>query len=148
MTALFHYTCQHGRDGIGNQGVAVPSSYLPEVRAKLAGTADDLRKFMGLVWFTDLAAPDRDALGLTMHSITCDRTQYRYIHFGTAGLVQWVHVRKAFSERVRASLEEAPGAMPMHWWVSTGPVPVSFSPIEMEPSCLVAGLLFPEGGAR
>ena len=35
---------------------------------------------------------------------------------------RWVNVRRF--HRWASELESAPGAMPMHWWVATEPVPV------------------------
>jgi hypothetical protein len=62
---LFHYCCEHSREGIDRDGVLRPG-------------------LDGLVWLTDLA-PDalpreqlRRALGLTSTIISCDRLQYAY----------------------------------------------------------------------
>jgi hypothetical protein len=111
LPPLFHYTCDHGHQGIGEgpAGILLPND--------------------GLVWLTDLESPVREALGLTSHTLSCDRTQYRYR--ATAALAHvrpWTEARRQVRREVREALEAAPGAMPMHWWVSAWPVLVTYAP--------------------
>lgn len=107
---LWHYTCRHGHDAI---------------RGWLHPGTD------GMIWLTDLDAPIRDALGLTMHLTNCDRTEYRYAVLDTSEVVPWWLARKlpdVVEPARREALETARGAMPMHWWVAATPVPVTYAP--------------------
>lgn len=110
MVRLAHYTCVHGRKGIGDIGELHPG---PD----------------GFVWLTDMLTPNRDALGLTMHYTTCDRTRYRYrvtVEPDQAGIVHWPVIRRRLPALYVETIEGTTGARPMHWWVSTKPVPVRF----------------------
>jgi hypothetical protein len=131
---LYHYTCEHGREGIGDKG---------EVRSirefDVAAFATLNRRGLGLwallSWFTDLDTPVREVLGLTSESITCDRTQYRYRVTDTGECEPWVgsSVRKFIGKQHGGFLErlELSGhALPMHWWVAIEPVPVVYDPID------------------
>lgn len=111
-TALYHYTCDHGHNLI--RGTVVPADIL----GRYANDGPHI-----YAWFTDLAHPNRDALGLTSRILTCDRTRWRYRVTDARDLIHWTHVRRdhPWSE----VLESAPGARPMHWWVSRHPVPVT-----------------------
>lgn len=109
---LFHYTCRdHGFAGIGTSGFVIP----PALR-------HPDRDVDPLAWFTDLTRPNRDALGLTMHTTTCDRTTYRYRVTDTAQISRWTDVRR--SHPLAALLEGVPGARPAHWFVAVDSVPV------------------------
>lgn len=108
---LYHYTCEHGYQGIGASpaGVLLPNA--------------------GLVWLTDLDVPVREALGLTSHTLSCDRTAYRYRAIAALAHVRpWSQARRSVPRDVREALESAPGVLPMHWWVSAWPVLVQFDP--------------------
>jgi len=113
VSPRYHYTCDHGRRLI--TGTIVP--------------ADSLGRYPNdgpwiYAWFTDLSRPNRAALGLTSHTLTCDRTAYRYRVTDGRDLIHWTHVRRdhAWAEE----LESAPGARLMHWWVARHPVPVVY----------------------
>lgn len=109
---LWHYTCDHGRRHIGDVGALQPNR--------------------GRVWLTDLAEPDRDALGLTMRLLTCDRTQHRYRVLDDAGAVPYHAVRLAeFTADQRDELETGGGLL-RHWWIATTPVPVMYDPATVE----------------
>lgn len=109
MKALYHYTCgDHGGPLIAEAGEVRPGSW-------------------GLAWFTDLAVPDRAALGLQGPLARCDRTRYRFRATEEEHLVPWVAVRRNHP-KVAALLEATPGVRLMHWWVSTRPVPVMLDP--------------------
>lgn len=116
MSALWHYTCDHGHAQITN--TLVPGAVL--VGRRLKGPGD-------LIWLTDLPHPNRDALGLTSHILSCDRITHRYRLTDGADVVQWMNVRRAYPWA--AELESAPGARPRHWFVSGVPVPVVYDPI-------------------
>jgi hypothetical protein len=109
---LWHFTCSHSVDGIHADGELRPHQHpwMPEP----------------LVWLTDLEVPFRDALGLTSHTLGCDRTEHRFEVADPTAAVWWPTyartVRLATGQRL--ALEQAPGAMPAHWWVSAEPIPV------------------------
>lgn len=125
MTTFYHYTCLHGWAGIrASGGILKP------------GTD-------GVVWLTDLSYPFRLQLGLTSTMLSCDRTAYRYRVTGEPATIQrWVDVRRTWDRDWVAALESAPGAMPMHWYVSGSPIEAVYSPVvfdgdlsEMEADC-------------
>ena len=108
---LYHYTCDDGRAGIGDQGVVLPHG----------GLAGDL------AWFTDLAPCAPEALGLTSRLLHCDRTRWRYEVTDSTNVIRWLESpqRRAIGSAGRHALEaHTPGVMPAHWWISAVPVPV------------------------
>lgn len=109
---LYHYTCEHGHHLIQKERPT-----LLRVHPKLKW-----------LWLTDLAQPDREALGLTSHTITCDRTRYRYAVLPTGDIHRWVDVRREFSPQVRDALENTHHAAPMHWWLSFTNLQAQFDP--------------------
>jgi len=66
---------------LGRAGQLVPGSTLVRDR--------DLPWPSRFLWLTDMATPDRDALGLTMKVLDCDRTRYRYRATNNGGVVAW-----------------------------------------------------------
>jgi hypothetical protein len=122
VRTLWHYTCDHGRDAIGDRGNLVPLATLrPDKRMTWQGR---------LVWLTDLERPQRDALGLTSHILNCDRTVHRYRVTDAALTRRWTSIARDLPRGYREALESAPGARPRHWWVSENPVPVEYDPIQ------------------
>lgn len=108
---LYHYTCDHGADGIRREGVLRPHlhPWLPDP----------------LVWLTDLDTPMRDGLRLTSRILSCDRTAHRFATADCPSVVWWPRFARTLPSRaVREALESEPGALPAHWWVSREPVPV------------------------
>jgi hypothetical protein len=81
-----------------------------------------------LSWFTDLDTPIADALGLTSLITPCRRTTNRYRVLDDTGCKWWMDVRGQLPREAVDSLEMAPGARPVHWWVSDAPVPVEYDP--------------------
>lgn len=102
---LYHYTCSHSAQQIADTGELRPHRQVA-LRGEL------------LVWLTDLDRPDRDALGLTSHTLDCDRTEWRVtVQVGYPLAQRWVDYARRYPLGVRRQLELAPGALPMHWWV-------------------------------
>lgn len=128
MTDLYHWTCGHGLDGLGLVGSVTPPSLRFEGFAERLTELDPVIGPVagGLAWFTDLGTPNRAALGLTMRRTMCDRTRYRYRVTDDGDVERWVTIRRTLPTSYVAALEEAPGARPMHWWVSRVPVPVVY----------------------
>ena len=107
MTGLYHYTCRDGAKAIAADGWTLRPNRVP----------------FGLLWLTDLATPDRLALGLTSHALTCDRTAVQ-LRVAPGVPVRWVDWCRSvrLPRVVRDELELAPGAQPLRWWVSTVPL--------------------------
>lgn len=109
---LYHFTCEDAAPLIEKCGHLLP---YPQVQI-------DGRK---LVWFTDLEAPARATLGLTSRRLRCDRMEYRVTVDVDA--IRWVQYARQFTGLARRralDLNEAPGALPLHWLVLAEPVPV------------------------
>ena len=108
MSTLWHLTCaDHGAPGIRASGLVLPN----------------LRAMLPLAWFTSDPDVPREALGLTSHALTCDRTACRFAAANRRHLIPWRHY--AAPRPIRRLLESAPGVAPDLWWVSTRPVPVA-----------------------
>lgn len=106
---LYHYTCQH----IGAAG-----HLLPRPQPVLGGIA--------LVWLTTDVRPSRASLGLTSHTLTCDRLAVRYVTTDTDVVAWWPDVRRHFHPDAVDELEHgAPGRRPDLWWIAARPVAVT-----------------------
>lgn len=105
---LYHFTCEHGYTGIEKTRTILPNRH-----AYLRGLGP-------LIWLTDLADPDVDAVGLSSEVVlTCDRLAYRYVVTSKA-CVPWSVVRMRAPVRA-VTLLEAYGK-PEHWWVARRPL--------------------------
>lgn len=124
-TAYFHYTCDHAAPLIRDDGLVIPGHKIQRDGAYPVGGVNTI-PWAAYAWFTDLAVPIRDALGLTQELIRCDRTEYRFRAIEGARLIRWVDIRRNYPWS--QFLEAAPGARPMHWFVSVDPVPVIEAP--------------------
>jgi hypothetical protein len=123
MKTLWHYTCEHGRAALGESGDLL--SIHDQYPRKLCPEWGHLN------WATDLDWPLRNALGLTMHSLDCDRARYRYRVDEATSMVPWGRLRSAMP-RAAEQLETVPGAMPGHWYVAPWPVPVTYDPLDLD----------------
>ena len=126
LPPLWHYTCDHGRAGIDVDRSMFGCVVRP--LRDLAGR-DDLPELTRWAWFTDMARPDRDALGLTSHTLNCDRLAHRY-RVLSGQIYPWTTVRRLANRAERQALESAPGARPRHWFVARQPVVVEYAPEE------------------
>lgn len=115
---FYHYTCDHGRQGLGDIGVAVPAWHL--TRDRWFWTAEFL-------WLTDLPEPDAEMLGLTQRRLRCDRTAHRYVVARSGAVVPWLDVNHPNAWE----LAEA-GGDPARWFVSTVPLAVRYAPLSLE----------------
>jgi hypothetical protein len=110
-SVLYHYTCNHGLNGIIADRALKPN-YQPWLG-------------MALTWLTDLDTPDRAALGLTSDHIVCDRTENRVDVTPTADMQPWTTwARNARVPQVVRDMLEGGGGFPRHWWVCPVLVPV------------------------
>lgn len=107
---LWHYTCDHGAEGIRREGLIRPNAH-PLLRLPIA-------------WFTDLDPAHRFEIGLTSDTLACDRMAHRF-PVAPEGVEWWPKAarRLAVPASVRAELEV--GRLPAHWWVSLTPVQVT-----------------------
>ena len=121
MTRLWHYTCTHRASMIARDSHTIR----PHQQVQFGNLAP------AMIWLSDLRPPVRDALGLTMNYISCDRMAVEYEIADTAECQWWpVFRRRVLREHPGdaglragiAGIEAAPGALPAHWWVS--PVPL------------------------
>ncbi len=119
---FYHYTCDHGREALGDAGTLLPAADLTP-RLRRLGLLPAL-----WVWCTDLATPNREGLGLTMNVVTCDRTAHRYRVVQPGALMRWAHVARTLTREQRDALEAEPGAMPAHWYVGQS-VDVVYDPV-------------------
>lgn len=121
---LFHYTCQHGRDHLGDTGTLLPLAAQPGRASAeaLARYAPEYRLLATLVWATDLEVPEPWALGLTSTILGCVRTAHRY-QVPPERFTRWGRVRAAVGPVLADDLELAYRAEPARWWVAQGPVP-------------------------
>jgi len=115
---LWHYTCAHGRAGIGRLGLLKPPERLqPGHQALLPRHMQWLSR---CVWATDLDRPDAEALGLTSTTLGCDRTAFRYRLTVPGSVIPWREWSRYLDVEAVAGLESAPGAQPDRWWVGSG----------------------------
>lgn len=128
---LYHFTCDHGRAGIGNLGELRSAADQSKKAAQIAASDPAMRDLLSWVWLTDLETPMRDALGLTQHLSKCDRTAHRYqvIDRRAAQPIRWIEARRYFNPAVRDELESSPGAMPAHWFIAQSGVQVVYHPL-------------------
>ena len=101
---LYHFTCDHGRKGIGRRGLIRP-----------------LTKWK-LVWLTSDPNPARDDVGLTSETglITCDRMSYRYIVDSHSAMPWSVFREGLIRDPAWAQIVEDMEyyGKPATWWVS------------------------------
>lgn len=121
MTTLYHYSCDHGASEIAREG------YVRSLWDVLGGEEGDGMTLIRLPqcqfgWFTDLDVADVRGLGLTRLMLSCDRTKHRFRVTDRRRVTRWLDVRRYHP--ALWPLEEAPGALPAHWWLATEPVPV------------------------
>lgn len=116
---LWHYTCAHGDLGIGARGILLPPLWqISEVPLGLPLGAYTL---LGLIWATDMDPPNREALGLTSATLSCDRTTHRYA-VPARLFIRWGAARDRAPAELVNALERARGAQPARWWVTDTPV--------------------------
>lgn len=133
---FWHYTCDHGRNAIGDHGYVVGISTHTPQAARVLVEQGWPAVWADLTWFTDLDVPFRDALGLTSTSIRCDRTRHRYRVTDVFPLRRWLgsQVRRELDPRMVDELERH--GLAAHWWIATQPVPVTYDPINTRKDAL------------
>lgn len=103
---LYHYCCRCSAQQITNRGFLRPSG------ASFFG--------VDLVWLTDRPVPDRAGLGLTSHTLKCDRLERQYIVDGADGEVEpWLTSDARQRLRRDDGLREfEEGHCPETWWIA------------------------------
>lgn len=112
MSDLYHYTCGDSLARIREDWTLQPCMH-PLVGSRL-------------VWLTDLAVPNRNALGLTSITLDCDRTEHRLTVKPGQQITEWWRWCRAngITRADRDLLEMWPDAQPLRWFVSMEPVRV------------------------
>lgn len=105
---LWHFTCEHGYRGIGEQGTICCNPHLL------------LPRLGQLIWLTDDPEPDRYDVGLTSSMLDCDRMEYRYRVLSASKCIPWRAVRHQCPPDILRGLESF-GA-PNTWWISREPL--------------------------
>ena len=106
---LYHFTCAHGDAGIQRDGYIKPMSNR------------EIRIPEPVVWLSSSASAQRRALGLTSHTLKCDRMEHLY-RVNTADAVPWSNYRLGLSRFAVMQLEAVTGTRPMLWWLSETPL--------------------------
>lgn len=108
--ALYHHTCQHGAESIDAGG----GWLMPHPQPVLGGLL--------LLWATSVQHPARaEHLGLTHRLTSCNRLAHTYLLTDPTSVVHWSQFRLGLTRPQVVTLEAAPGARPMLWWVTTQP---------------------------
>lgn len=108
---LWHWTCDHGAEGIRRDGLVWPNR----------------QSFLSIAWFTTHGKRNertRLACGLTSHTLGCDRMDNRFRAAEGAFLIRWLDADPAQKWR---DLLHTPGTDPASWWISFSEVPVVLS---------------------
>jgi hypothetical protein len=108
---FFHLTCRHraGKVTIEGQVVPQPQPVLGD---------------MALAWFTNMPNARNVALGLTSHTLKCDRTERKFLVLEPEKLFRWNDIRAVLPREGVIALEAAHGTRPEWWLVSQEPVRV------------------------
>lgn len=123
---LYHYTCEHSFAALGIGTVTLYPGGSPEAAER---NKDKGIWASRLVWATDLAIPDRAALGLTSYILDCDRMSYRYRIVSPEVMVPWHVLARLLTREMREEIESQPGSRPMHWWVTGAPIEAEYAPM-------------------
>ena len=110
---LWHFTCRHSAMRIGDRGLLRPLADLVPTPIPWTGV---------LVWLTDDIDATTRSLGLTSHTLDCDRSEVRYRTSGPHQAIHWPALRHQFPTDDVQALER--NRSPLTWWVSPKPVGV------------------------
>lgn len=126
---FYHYTCDHGREGIGDYGVVRSiGDQRPEVWS--GARAEDVRLMYALIWVTDLPEPDILGLGLTSSILSCERWRHRYRITNDRPVWKFTDIQYRFSPARQMDLLSG-DAQPEHWFVSWRPLPAVYDPAKV-----------------
>lgn len=113
MSDLYHFTCDHGHEGLQGEGLVRPNFH------PLIGVA--------LAWFTDDPEPSRYSVGLTSESglLSCDRMQYRYEVIDDRAHVlirRWLGSIEQAKTNIHTQADLHRFSDPSRWFIATQPV--------------------------
>lgn len=120
---LYHYCCDHSARGIDLARMVLPGLDWSAYDAQCADWGEPvsgLALARAVVWLTDMAEPDRDALGLTSHILSCDRTEFRYT-VRAAGALPWLDFAGEHGANPEWLSMLHEGRAPERWFVSADP---------------------------
>lgn len=103
---LYHFTCEHSARGISENGGLIVPRFHPYIG-------------FSVVWMTYDPGATREQLGLSSHSLGCDRMAYRFEIESPDTAVAWNTVRDRYKHA--RLLEATPGTRPSLWFVSRMP---------------------------
>lgn len=112
MTALYHRTCVHRVGQIITDTRNGTGTLFPHRQPLLGVKA---------IWLTHLPWAPRESLGLTSHTLDCDRMQFLLEVIDPHAVTMWASVRDAFEEDAVHQLEAAKGTRPDYWWITGEP---------------------------
>jgi hypothetical protein len=123
MTELYHLTCRHRAGEIVLAGQVIPH------QQPVFGYFSDAK----LSWFTHVPTARNVALGLTSHTLKCDRTERRFRVLEPEKVFRWNDIRSVLPQDAVLALESAHGTRPEWWWVAQEPVRVEEVTIKRAP---------------
>lgn len=112
MVELWHFTCRHAAQRIADADMVLK----PHAQPTLGG--------MELIWFTHVAGASSRSLGLSSHTLKCDRRERMFRVLEPEKAFAWNEVRAVLPLSGVRLLEAAHGTMPAFWWVAQEPVRV------------------------
>lgn len=133
--ALFHYTCEHTRKTVGQNGLIRPANQLMDPHV-LAEGSDVSQLLTSVSWWSthgDIGKHNAHLVGLNNPDFRCERWAYRYraVHNEVERMVPWEVEQLAWPEHIAEAVNSWHGAEPLSWYVSTKPVLALYSPIKV-----------------
>lgn len=101
---LYHRTCSHRIERILSDGFLQPQVQ-PVLRIKAS-------------WFSHAPWADRRALGLTSHTLTCDRMEFLLRVIEPINVTPWLMLRATLDVDGVRQLERVRGTRPDLWWLT------------------------------
>lgn len=122
---LYHFTCDHGAQGIRERGMVLPVAMVVQDASALDQVPATMRWATNYSWWTNISEPEYNWLGLQSVHLFCDRMANCFRAKVAPGYAQWwpVVLRELRLDYARM-LSLTPGARPATWWVCRGPVHV------------------------
>jgi hypothetical protein len=123
---LWHFTCEHGREGIGEAGNVWPMAMFdPDAAERLPWWFEPMG---GISWWTDQGDGQGSVVTSRATSSGCERWLYRYRALDSERAIPYGRWARVLEPRVRFILEHAPGALPGTWWVAENSMPARLDP--------------------
>ena len=108
MVTLYHRTCEHRIGEILEAGELRPNPH------PILGYS--------FIWLTSLPSATREQLGLSSHSLECDRMTHLLKIEDGAGIIPWNAIRNHMPVDAVRQLEASKGSLPACWWVGAQPL--------------------------